>query len=63
MVTRRIRRRHRLLGAYVRVELEDRGVSFDDPPARPDEGPTRLRPEPTGPGAGDREDAREERPA
>jgi hypothetical protein len=63
MATRRIRRRHRLLSAYVRVELEDRGVSFDDPPARPDEEPTRLRPEPAEPGAGNRDDAREERPA
>ncbi len=30
MVTRRMRRRHRLLDAYVRVELEERRLLSDD---------------------------------
>ncbi len=64
MVTRRIRRRHRLLGAYVRVELEERGVSIGDPSARPEEAPaTPLPPGTTERDAGDPEDARKERPA
>lgn len=30
MITRRMRRRQRLLGAYVRIELEERGVPSDE---------------------------------
>ena len=30
MVTRRMRRRHRLLDAYVRLELDDRGVLSEE---------------------------------
>lgn len=62
VVTRRMRRRRRLLGAYVRVELEERGVLSDEGCDRSQAQPphTQARAERTGDGG---EVDREDRPA
>jgi hypothetical protein len=58
-----MRRRHRLLDAYVRVELEERGVLSDDRPDRCHPEPLHPRPEAAEQDPNDGEDAREDRPA
>ena len=63
MITRRMRRRHRLLDAYVRVELEERGVLSDDRSDRSRSDPRHPRLEAAEQDPGDGEDAREDRPA
>jgi hypothetical protein len=62
VITRRMRRRHRLLGAYVRVELEERGVPSHEGRNRSQAEPphTQAQAERTG---GDGEVDREDRPA
>lgn len=63
MITRRMRRRHRLLGAYVRVELEERGVLSDDRSVRSQPQPSHPWPEAAEQDADDGEGTREDRPA
>jgi hypothetical protein len=60
MVSRRIRQRHRLLDAYVRVELEERGVLIDERSERPDLVLLRPLPEVRRPSAGEHTDERED---
>ncbi len=63
MITRRMRRRRRLLDTYVRVELEDPGRSFDDQARRSQQESLRPRLEAGALDPGDAEEARERRSA
>ena len=63
MVTGRMRRRQRLLDAYVRIEFEDRGVLPDDGRDRSQPEPFHEVPETAELGADSGEDAREDLPA
>ena len=63
MVTRRMRRRHRLLDAYVRVELEERGLLPGDRPDWSQGEPAHPLLEAAEQDPNDGEDAREDRPA
>jgi hypothetical protein len=63
VVARRIRRRHRLLDAFVRLELEDRAVWSDYQTDGSRREPSLPRLEVARQSADDGEDAREDRPA
>jgi hypothetical protein len=63
VVARRIRRRHRLLDAFVRLELEDRALWSDDQTDSSRREPSLPRLEVARQSADDGEDAREDRPA
>jgi hypothetical protein len=61
VITRRMRRRHRLLGAYVRVELEERGVPSHEGRDRSQAEPPHMQAQAER--TGDDEVDREDRPA
>jgi hypothetical protein len=63
MITPRMRRRRRLLDAYVRIELEERGMLREDLGERSGVHLPRPLPEAGKENPGDRENTREKRPA
>jgi hypothetical protein len=63
LVAHHMSRRHRLLGAFVRVEMEERGVPTSGRSDRPEQGPSGSQPGATEQTPGEDGDVQEDRSA